>query len=52
MQLARRPKLRDLVDQETAKLIFSPPMAVVYLRVRLWKPRPQAGNGKLPWFGR
>jgi tetratricopeptide (TPR) repeat protein len=37
MQLARRPKLRDLVDQETAKLITSPnpPMTVVYLRVRV-----------------
>ncbi len=37
MQLARRPKLRELVDQETAKLVTSsnPPMAVVYLRVRV-----------------
>jgi tetratricopeptide (TPR) repeat protein len=37
MQLARRPKLRDLVDQQTARLVASPnpPMTAVYLRVRV-----------------
>ncbi|HEX3353448.1 MAG TPA: hypothetical protein VHS34_11550 [Terriglobales bacterium] len=37
IELARRPKLRDLVDRETAKLIFlpDPSMAAVYLRVRV-----------------
>ena len=37
MELARRPKLRDQVDQQTAKLITlpNPPMAVVNLRVRV-----------------
>ncbi len=37
MELARRPKLRDQVDQETAKLITlpNPPMPAVYLRVRV-----------------
>ena len=37
MQLARRPKLRDLVDQATAKLLASTdlPMTVVLLRVRV-----------------
>ena len=37
MQLARRPNLRQLVDQETAKVISSatPPMPAVYLRVRV-----------------
>ncbi len=37
MQLARRPTLRNLVDQENAKLITSStsPMTVVYLRVRV-----------------
>ncbi len=37
LELARRPKLRDLVDQETSKLITStsPPMPVVNLRVRV-----------------
>ncbi len=37
MQLARRSKLRDLVDQETAKLISgaTPAMPAVYLRVRV-----------------
>jgi len=37
LELARRPRLRDLVDQETAKLVASPssPMSAVYLRVRV-----------------
>jgi len=37
MELARRPKLRDQVDQQTAKLVTlpNPPMPVVYLRVRV-----------------
>jgi cellulose synthase operon protein C len=37
MELARRPKLRDQVDQQTATLITlpNPPMAAVYLRVRV-----------------
>ncbi len=37
LELARRPKLRDLVDQETAQLITlpNPPMPAVYLRVRV-----------------
>jgi tetratricopeptide (TPR) repeat protein len=37
LQLARRPKLRDLVDQATAKKIVPPlpPMAAVYLRVKV-----------------
>ncbi len=37
MELARRPKLRDQVDQQTAKLVAvpNPPMAVVRLRVRV-----------------
>ena len=37
LELARRPKLRDLVDQETSKLVTStrPPMPVVNLRVRV-----------------
>jgi cellulose synthase operon protein C len=37
VELARRPKLRDQVDQQTAKLIIpsNPPMAAVYLRVRV-----------------
>ncbi len=36
LNLARRPKLRDLIDHETAKLVASPnpPMPAVYLRVR------------------
>ena len=35
--LARRPKLRDQIDQQTATLITlpNPPMATVYLRVRV-----------------
>jgi predicted Zn-dependent protease len=35
LELARRPKLRDQVDQQTAKLITlpNPPMPAVYLRV-------------------
>ena len=37
VELARRPKLRDQVDQQTAKLVTlsNPPMSAVYLRVRL-----------------
>jgi len=37
LNLARRPKLSALVDQETAGLIIlpTPPMAAVYLRVRV-----------------
>jgi predicted Zn-dependent protease len=37
MELARRPNLRDQVEQQTAKLIIlpNPPMAAVYLRVRV-----------------
>ncbi len=37
LELARRPKLRDQVDQPTAKLITlpTPPMPAVYLRVRV-----------------
>jgi cellulose synthase operon protein C len=37
MELARRPKLRDQVDQQSARLITlpNPPMAAVYLRVRV-----------------
>src|SRR3979490_1561661 len=37
VELARRPKLRDQVDQHTAKLVTlpNPPMPVVYLRVRV-----------------
>jgi cellulose synthase operon protein C len=37
LELARRPKLRDQVDQQTAKLITLPPPAMtsVYLRVRV-----------------
>ena len=37
LELARRPKLRDQVDQQTAKLITlpNPPMPAVYLRVRV-----------------
>jgi predicted Zn-dependent protease len=37
LQLARRPKLRDQVDQQTAKLITlpNPLMPAVYLRVRV-----------------
>jgi predicted Zn-dependent protease len=37
LNLARRPNLRDQVDQQTAKLITlpNPPMAAVYLRVRV-----------------
>jgi predicted Zn-dependent protease len=37
LELARRPKFRDLVDQETSKLVTStsPPMPVVNLRVRV-----------------
>jgi len=37
LELARRPRFRDLVDQETSKLVTStsPPMPVVNLRVRV-----------------
>ncbi len=37
LELARRPKFRDLVDQSTAKLapIPNPPMPAVYLRVKV-----------------
>jgi predicted Zn-dependent protease len=37
LELARRPKLRDQVDQQTAKLVTSsnPSMVAVYLRVRV-----------------
>jgi cellulose synthase operon protein C len=37
LQLAGRPKLRDLVDQSTARISASPnaPMPVVYLRVKV-----------------
>src|SRR5580704_12886986 len=37
MELARRPKLRDQVDKQTAKLITFPnlSMQAVYLRVRV-----------------
>ncbi|MGA9797532.1 MAG: tetratricopeptide repeat protein, partial [Terriglobales bacterium] len=37
LNLARRPNLRNQVDQQTAKLIIlpNPPMAAVYLRVRV-----------------
>jgi len=37
VELARRPKLRDQVDQQTAKLVTlpNPPIPVVYLRVRV-----------------
>ena len=37
IELARRPKMRDLIDQETARLITfpNPPMTAVYLRVRV-----------------
>ncbi len=37
LELARRPKLRDLVDQRTAKLVPlpDPPMPAVYLRVKV-----------------
>jgi cellulose synthase operon protein C len=37
MQLARRPKLRDLVDQQTARLVASPnpSLTAVYLRVKV-----------------
>ena len=37
LELARRPKYRDLVEQSTAKLAPTPnpPMAAVYLRVKV-----------------
>jgi len=37
VQLARRPKFHDLVDQSTSKIanIQNPPMAAVYLRVKV-----------------
>jgi predicted Zn-dependent protease len=37
LELARRPKFRDLVDQETSRLVTSPspPMSAVNLRVRV-----------------
>jgi len=39
LQLARRPKLRDLVDQSTAKMVAvtDPSMAAVNLRVRVFE---------------
>ena len=46
LELARRPKYRDLVEQSTAKLAPTPnpPMAAVYLRVKVLEVAESQGG--------